>query len=223
MQAVEFRVGVIGYKVCHNHTRFVQPDIAFGGPFLTGRATDQFRLRVTGLQRGTFTNEGTQFGHLSQNHGDNFQRIDFVGCKFTLGFGLYDQNAQLFAQTLDRHTQEAGINLFPCFRHVAETTFRRRIGGVDQRSGLGDATNQTFAHTHARLVDRFGLQTFGGAKLKGFFVAEQIDRAYLGSHGIRGEVRNLVQSFLPRGLFGHGITQTSEQFTTFAFGTVRHA
>jgi len=86
---------------------------------------------------------------------------------------------------------------------------RRCVGGVHQFAGFGDLAHQTFAQTHAGLVHRFAVQTFGRAKFKRVFVAEQIDGTHLCSHRIRNQMGDFIKPLLSLGLFGHGIAQAA--------------
>ena len=155
--------GVISHRVGNHHTRFMQPDPAHSGAFLTGAAPKHHRLFVKRLH--PITGKCAQFGHFGQHHGDHVQRVDFLFGIAARDFGLHDKHTQFLAHTLDRHAKEGRINLFPGFRHKAKALFRRRIGGVHRLPGPGHATHQPLTQFHPGLVDRLRAQALGGTKL----------------------------------------------------------
>ena len=222
-QAGAFGFRVVGDEVRHHHARLVQPDMALGRAFLTGAAAEHRRGGVAGRQRRAFPDEGAQFGHLGQHHGDHFQRIDLVRGEHPLGLGLHHQNAQLFAEPLDRNAAEAGIDLLAGLGHVAKAALGRGVGGVHHLSGARDAAHQTLAQLHAGLVHGLLLEALRGAEFERVLVTEQVDRTHLGHHRIRGQMGDLVQPRLTRGLFGHGVAQPAKKLAAFAFRGLRHA
>ncbi len=223
VQALKLAVRVVGDGIGDHHARLVQPDMAFGAAFLPHGAGKDDRLLVARRQGRAFADKSAQLGHLGQHHGNHFQRINRIGGKFARLFGLHHQNAQLFAQPLDRHTKEGRINLFAGFGHVPEPAGRRGVGGVHDLAGAGHAANQAFAQPHPRLVHGFGVQTFGCTKLERVFIAEQVDRAHFGAHAVGGQVGDAVKPFLPGGLFGHQVAQPPQQLPAFAFESVGHS
>ena len=215
-------LGVVADHVGDDDAGFVQPDMALGRAFLPGRAAEHHRMGVQRAQRLALADEGAKLGHLGQHHGDDFQRIDLIVGILPCVLGLDDENAQLFAQPLNRHAKEGGIDLFPRLRHVAETAFRRGVAGVDRGGGFGDAPDQAFAQPHPRLVDRFLLQALGRAKLKRLVIAEKIDGTDLRLHRIRDQVGDAVQPFLPLSRLRKRVPQAPEELATFAFRPFGH-
>ena len=114
--------------------------------------------------------EGAQFGHLGQDHGHDFQAIDFVFGKQPRFAALDDQHAQPFTHPLDRHAQKAGKHFLAGFGHEAETGFRGRIGSIDVTPGAGHAPHQSLAQAQAGAVDGFGAQALGRAEFQGDLV-----------------------------------------------------
>lgn len=135
---------------------------------------------------------------------------------------MHNQNAQLFAKPLDRHAKERGINLFAGFGHVAEAAGGGGIGGVHHLAGAGHPAHQPFAKPHPGLVHGLFLETLGRAKLQRLLVAEEIDGADLGAHGIGGQMGDLVEARLPGGILGHGVAQPPQQLAAFTLETVGH-
>ena len=220
--AVNLGQGVVGDGVRHHDARFVQPDAAFGRPFLPGAAPDHHRLLVQRAHSVAIAVEDAKFGHFGQDHGDDFEGVDLVLREFAFDARLDDQNAKLFADPLDGHAEEGGIDLFPGFGHVAKALFARGIGGVDGKARARHPAHKTFAQFHARLVDGFGLQPFGGAEFEGFGIAEEVDRADLGSHGIGDQMGDAVKPVLPAPGGGERVAQPAQEFAAFAFGPFRH-
>ena len=221
-QPFGFRHRIIGHGVGDHHARLVQPDAAFGGPFLPDAAAEQHRLLVLGRHRLALAGEGAKLGHLGQHHGHDFQGIDLVIGILAGGLGLDHQHAKPFADPLDRHTKERGVNLFPGFRHEAKAALCRGIAGVHRGGGAGHAAHQAFAQLHAGLVDCAAFQTFGRTKLQRFGVAEQVDRTHLGSDGIRDQMGDPVKPLLPLPALGQGIAQAAQQLAAFGFHAFGH-
>ena len=153
--AVNLGQGVIGNRVGNDHARLMQPDAAFGGAFLPCATAEHHGLLVQGLH--AVPGKGPQLGHLGQHHGHNVQRVDLIFGKLPRHLGLHHQDAQLFAHPLDRHTKEAGVNLFPGFRHEPESLFGWRIGGVHGLTRARNPAHKPLAQLHAGLVHGLGL------------------------------------------------------------------
>ena len=201
----------------------MQPDMADRRALLPGAAPEHHReamRRANAVQ--LVGDEGAKLGHLGEHHGHDFKPIDLIVGKLARLARLHDQNAQLFADALDRDAKEAGVNFFPGFRHVAETRLGRRIAGVDRLPGARDAPDEAFAQAHPRLVDRLGLEALGGAKLKRFGVAEQIDRAHLRAHRIRDQMCDMVQPVLAAAGGRKRIAQAPQKAAAVAFAPVHH-
>jgi hypothetical protein len=57
--------------------------------------------------------------------------------------------------------------------------------------------HQALADPHPRDVHGLGRKTLRGAQLQRVGVAQQVDRAHLGAHRIRDQMRDAVQPLLP--------------------------
>jgi hypothetical protein len=180
--AVDLGQRIVGDRVGDHDARLVQPDPALGRALLPRTAAEHHRLRCRPSQRTVVAAKGAKFGHLGQHHGHDLDGIDFVFREFARGLGLHHQDAQLFADALDRHAEERGEHLLPGLGHVAKALFRRRIGGVDRLAGARDAADKPLAQPHPGLVDGLLLQPLGRAKFQRLGIAEEIDRADLGPH-----------------------------------------
>ena len=209
-------MGIVGDRVCDNHARLVQIDLTFCCPFLPSGATKQRLLRVQRAHGGPFANKGAKLGHLGQNHGHDFQRINLVIRKAARVFGLNNQNAHRLAQALNRHAKEAGEDLLAGFRHETKAFGRRRVRLIHWVLGAGDAAHKAFADAHPGLVDGFGVQTFCGTQLQRIGIAKQIDRADFRAHLIGNDMSDAVKPFLPCAILGQSVAQTSKKFAAFA-------
>ena len=78
-QQASYQLWIVGDGIGHNDTRFVQPHMPLCRAFLTRGAAKQHCLLVPRRQGRAFAHEGPQFGHLGQNHGHDFRRVNFVG------------------------------------------------------------------------------------------------------------------------------------------------
>ena len=214
--------GVVGHRVGDNHTRLVQPDTALGGAFLPAGAPEYFGLLVARGHRRAFAHKGAQFGHFGQHHGDHFQRIDLVRGIAARVLGLHHQHPQVVPQALDRNAAERGIDLLAGLRHEAKALFGGRIIRVDHTRRARHTAHQALTHAHPGLVHGVGAQTFGGAKLQCFAIAEQVDRTHFGAHRGGNQPGDPVQPFLPGGLLGQRIAQAPKQLAAFGFGAFRH-
>ena len=223
MQPLAFAVRIVGDRVGDDHARLVQPDMAFRRALLSGGAAEDDRLGMQCGQRRTLADEGAEFGHLGQHHRHDFQRGDLVLGKAPGGFRLHDQHAELFAQALDRQAGEGGIDLLARLRHVSETRFRGGVGGVDRPARARDPSDQALAQAHPGLVDRFGLQALGRAKLQRLGIAEQIDRADLGPHLVGDEMGDLVQTRLTGRFLGHRGAEPRQHAAAVSLEICAHA
>ena len=222
VQALQFAVRVVGHRVGDDDAGFVQPGIAHGAAFLPGAAPEQQRLGVARLERRALADEGAQFGHLGQDHRHHFERVDLVRGEFAGLLGLDDQHPQLGAEPLDRHAEEAGIDLFAGFGHVAEPAGRGSIRGIDRLAGGGDAAHQALAQFHPGLVHGLFLEALGGTEFQRFTVAEEVDRADLCPDAVGRQVGDLVQARLSGGILGHRVAKPAKKLAAFRFGICRH-
>ena len=220
--AVDLGQGIVGDGVRHDNAGFMQPDTAFGGTLLPGRAAKDHGLPVQGTHAIAVPGKGTEFGHLGQHHGHDFDGVGLFVRIGAGGFGLHDQHAELFANPLDRHAKEGGKDFLAGLRHEAEALFGRGIGGVDRKTGAGDPAHQTLTQLHPGFVDSTLFQTLGGAQFQRFGVTKEVDRANLGSHAVGDEMGDAVQPVLPLGGNGQHIAQAAKKFSTVAFAAFRH-
>ena len=218
--AVDLGQRVVGDRVRHHYAGFVQPDPAFRRALLPGAAAKDHRLLVQRLN--AVARQDAQLGHLGQHHGHDFQRLDLLVGKLARGLRLHDQHAQLFADPLDRHAEERGIDLLARLGHEAKTLFARRIGGVHRQARARDTADQPLAQLHPGLVDSGLVQPLGRAQLQRLGIAEQIDRTHLGPHRIGDQMGDLVQPFLPLGGGCQHIAQAAQKFAAVAFAAFGH-
>ena len=77
-KARALRMGVIRNRIADNHARLVQPDAALGTALLRGCNREHQGQLVRGWGCGLAAGKRAQLCHLCQNHGHDFQGIDFV-------------------------------------------------------------------------------------------------------------------------------------------------
>ena len=172
---------------------------------------------MAGRQCRTLADERAQLRHLGEDHRHNLERVDLVRGEFTRLARLHDQNAELFTESLDRNAEKGGIDLLPGLGHVAEPRGGRRIRGVDDPAGAGDAAHEALTEFHTGLVDGFGFQTLGRAQLERVIVAKEIDGAHFGAHRIRRQMGDLVEPRLTGRILGHRVAQSAEELAALAF------
>jgi hypothetical protein len=221
-QPLQLHLRIVGHGPRHHHARLVQPDMAHRRAFLRAAAPEH-RLRGVPLPQGrALAGEGAKLGHLGHDHRHDFQRVDLVAGIFPLVLRLHHQNAQPLAQPHDRHAEEGRIPFLPRLRHVAEPALPRRIGGVDRPRVARHPPHQSLADPHPRDVHGLGRKTLGGAQFQRVSVAQQVDRAHLGPHRIRDQVRDAVQPFLPLDGLGHHRLQARQKLAALAFALLDH-
>ena len=221
-QAFQFAMRIVGNGVGDHDARFVQPDMALRRAFLPAGAAKQHGLLVACGHRRAFADEGPQFGHFGDDHGDDFEGIYLVVGIGAGVLGLHHQNAQHFAKPLDRHPEKGRIGLFPGFGHVAEAARAGGVIGVDDLAGAGHAAHEALAQFHAGFVDRAGIQALGGAEFQRVLVTKQVDRAHLGAHFLGDQCRDSVQPLLAGGVFGHDGAKAAQHLAAVGLEVLRH-
>ena len=177
---------------------------------LPAGALHHHRLAVARAHRRALAHEGAELGHLGDHHRHDLERVDLLVGKEPRLSGLRHQNAELFAEALDRHADEGRIRLLAGLGHVAEAGRGGRVIGVDDRPGPRHAAHEPLAEPQPGLVHRAGLEPLGGAELERVGVAEEVDRADLGAHLLGDEPRDPVEPGLPAAALGHDLAQAPE-------------
>ena len=135
---------------------------------------------------------------------------------------MNNKHAKLFAQSLDRDAAEGRINFFAGFGHITKSLGAWGIGGIHNPRRFRNPTHKAFAKAHAGLVNRLGIQTFGGAKLERFSVAEQVNRTDFGPDRMGDQFGDLVEPLLACAVFGHRLAQAAQKLAALGFGSFSH-
>ncbi len=151
-------------------------------------------------------------GHdLGQHHGHGLQGLDLFLVILTGGAVLHREHAINLPAAHDRHAEEGSVRVFARLRPVGEARMFGGVGQVDRFGAVGDEADQALAPAHARVVDGFAVQAFGGEQLQRIAGAAQIDRADFGDHVGRDDHDELVEARLRARLLRHDFAQAAQQ------------
>ena len=206
-------LGVLGDGVEDDEARLVQVHHALGEPLAGGGALDHERaLAPAGAALDPVRAEkGAGLGHLGDDHGDHFERLDLVVGVAARRAVLHDEDAHHLAEALDGHADEGAVDLLAGLRQVAEAGGGLGVVGREGGGGLGDAADEALADAQARAVHRVRIEALGGAELECALVALQVDGADLGDHVGGDEADHLVEPLLTVALACHHAPERAQE------------
>ena len=167
---------VLGDQARDHDARLVQHDMAERHAFRDGQAGEPRREFAAGLGADLVAHEPARGDHLGEHHGGGLQRLDLLVAILTLGAVLHREHADCVAAAQDRHADEGVIDLLAGLRPVGEGRMVLGVGELHRLGLLRDQADQSLARLQMGVVDRLGIEAFGGEQLERA-VAAAADRA----------------------------------------------
>ena len=222
VNALAFRLDVLGDRVLDDHARLVEDRFALGH---SGDELEAGQAQRPGAPEPASTGAVDQprgADHFGQHHRHGLERLD-LHVLVAARIGVLDrEDSDRGLEPDDWNARKAVEPLLACFRTVGEGRVLRCLGEVEDSALACDRADEAFAHPQPGYVNRLLAQAVSREQLEIIFT-QQIDRADIAVHRLSDEIDDAVELALRRAALRHDLVETRQDLASGSGSSRSHA